>query len=235
MASRSRRRSTTAIAPTTRSARPNCRSSRRASNCARRAAGAAERVDLLHGRAARHGDSRPQRSNVQVLTEQLRQTRDRFNVGELTRTDVAQAELRSRRRRLKNSAPRRSWPIRSPNIASSSATSRRTCSPSRRSSSPCQDRQRGGGDLAIRAPADRRPVAPRASTPRRWRSRSRGRAAADRRRAGQRLTAMGSAVRFRATGSSTGQLTGTVNVPIYDGGATYSGIRAAKERSGSRN
>ena len=33
-------------------------------------------------------------SNVQVLTEQLKQTRDRFNVGEVTRTDVAQAELR---------------------------------------------------------------------------------------------------------------------------------------------
>ena len=33
-------------------------------------------------------------NNVQVLTEQLKQTRDRFNVGEVTRTDVAQAELR---------------------------------------------------------------------------------------------------------------------------------------------
>ena len=33
-----------------------------------------------------------QRSNVEVLKEQLRQTRDRFNVGEVTRTDVAQAE-----------------------------------------------------------------------------------------------------------------------------------------------
>ncbi len=33
-----------------------------------------------------------QRSNVRVLTETLRQTRDRFNVGEVTRTDVAQAE-----------------------------------------------------------------------------------------------------------------------------------------------
>ena len=28
-------------------------------------------------------------SNVEVLTEQLRQTKDRFNVGEVTRTDVA--------------------------------------------------------------------------------------------------------------------------------------------------
>ncbi|MGO4704198.1 TolC family outer membrane protein [Microvirga sp. 2MCAF38] len=35
-----------------------------------------------------------QRNNVDVLEEQLRQTRDRFNVGEVTRTDVAQAESR---------------------------------------------------------------------------------------------------------------------------------------------
>ncbi|MDJ1157021.1 TolC family outer membrane protein [Chelatococcus sp. SYSU_G07232] len=35
-----------------------------------------------------------QRNNVEVLQEQLRQTQDRFNVGEVTRTDVAQAEAR---------------------------------------------------------------------------------------------------------------------------------------------
>jgi len=35
-----------------------------------------------------------QQRNVEVLQEQLRQTRDRFNVGEVTRTDVAQAESR---------------------------------------------------------------------------------------------------------------------------------------------
>jgi outer membrane protein len=35
-----------------------------------------------------------QRNNVEVLEEQLRQTRDRFNVGEVTKTDVAQAESR---------------------------------------------------------------------------------------------------------------------------------------------
>ena len=33
-----------------------------------------------------------QKRNVEVLEEQLRQTRDRFNVGEVTRTDVAQSE-----------------------------------------------------------------------------------------------------------------------------------------------
>ncbi len=32
------------------------------------------------------------KSNVEVLKEQLRQTKDRFNVGEVTRTDVAQSE-----------------------------------------------------------------------------------------------------------------------------------------------
>src|SRR3712207_1734509 len=35
-----------------------------------------------------------QRNNVEVIEEQLRQTQDRFNVGEVTRTDVAQAESR---------------------------------------------------------------------------------------------------------------------------------------------
>lgn len=35
-----------------------------------------------------------QRQNLEALNEQLRATRDRFNVGELTRTDVAQAQAR---------------------------------------------------------------------------------------------------------------------------------------------
>jgi outer membrane protein len=35
-----------------------------------------------------------QRSNVEVLQEQLRQTQDRFQIGEVTRTDVAQSESR---------------------------------------------------------------------------------------------------------------------------------------------
>jgi outer membrane protein len=34
------------------------------------------------------------RNNIEVIEEQLRQVRDRFNVGEVTRTDVAQAENR---------------------------------------------------------------------------------------------------------------------------------------------
>ncbi len=57
-----------------------------------------------------------QRSNVRVLEAQLRQTRDRFNVGEITRTDVAQASpasrLASRRCRTPRAiSPRRARPI----------------------------------------------------------------------------------------------------------------------------
>ena len=54
-----------------------------------------ERGDRLHEPAARQSRILElQRSNVTVLEATLRQTRDRFNVGEVTRTDVAQAESR---------------------------------------------------------------------------------------------------------------------------------------------
>ena len=36
------------------------------------------------------------RNNIKVLQVQLQQTRDRFQVGEVTRTDVAQAEVLAR-------------------------------------------------------------------------------------------------------------------------------------------
>jgi len=58
----------------------------------------AEQTVLLNGATAYMNVLRDsaildlQRRNVEVLQEQLRQTRDRFNVGEVTRTDVAQAE-----------------------------------------------------------------------------------------------------------------------------------------------
>ena len=54
-----------------------------------------------------------QRRNVEVLQEQLRQTRDRFNVGEVTRTDVAQAESQPGRRPLAGAAaPKPITPLR---------------------------------------------------------------------------------------------------------------------------
>ena len=59
-----------------------------------------------------------QRSNVNVLEVTLRQTRDRFAAGEVTRTDVAQAESQPRRRQVAARAPRsRTISPRAPNIA----------------------------------------------------------------------------------------------------------------------
>jgi outer membrane protein len=49
---------------------------------------------------------RLRQTNVDVLTEQLRQTKDRFNVGEVTRTDVAQAEARRQTRSPSSMPPR---------------------------------------------------------------------------------------------------------------------------------
>jgi len=51
-------------------------------------AGATAYMDVLENTAILDLD----RNNVDVLKEQLRETRDRFTVGEVTRTDVAQAE-----------------------------------------------------------------------------------------------------------------------------------------------
>ena len=51
-------------------------------------AGVTAYMDVLRDTAILELD----RNNVQVLQEQLRETRDRFTVGEVTRTDVAQAE-----------------------------------------------------------------------------------------------------------------------------------------------
>src|ERR1035437_2099274 len=47
---------------------------------------------VLASRATLRVAEQTERRNVEVLQEQLKQTRDRFNVGEVTRTDVAQAE-----------------------------------------------------------------------------------------------------------------------------------------------
>jgi outer membrane protein len=69
-------------------------------SAAREALRVAEQTVLLNAATAYMDQIRDtallelQRRNVEVLQEQLRQTRDRFNVGEVTRTDVAQAESR---------------------------------------------------------------------------------------------------------------------------------------------
>ena len=100
---------------------------------------AAERRDGLYERAARYGHPRSAQNNVTVLEEQLRQTRDRFKVGEVTRTDVAQAEASARAGRGPMISPRRpTCRPASPIFARSSASSRRASSRRERSRLCCR-------------------------------------------------------------------------------------------------
>lgn len=59
-------------------------------------------MDVLRESAA----VRLQQNNVQILTEQLRQTRERFQYGQITPTDIAQAESRLAAGRAQESAAR---------------------------------------------------------------------------------------------------------------------------------
>ena len=92
-ASRSRRRCSTASRPPTRPAPRRARFPARAKRC-----GCSNRRVLLSAATIYMDYLRDsaivevQKSNVRVLEQTLKQTRDRFNVGEVTRTDVAQSE-----------------------------------------------------------------------------------------------------------------------------------------------
>ncbi len=82
-----------------------------------------------------------QKSNVRVLEQTLKQTRDRFNVGEVTRTDVAQSEaqLAAGNTQLLAAAGNADDDARRISAASS-ATSRRRWRRVRRSIAFCRER-----------------------------------------------------------------------------------------------
>ena len=54
---------------------------------------------------------RLRRNNLRVISEELRAARDRFEVGEVTRTDVSIAEARLAATRAQLAAPRAIWPV----------------------------------------------------------------------------------------------------------------------------
>ena len=174
------------------------------------------------------------RSNVQVLVEQLRQTRDRFNVGELTRTDVAQAESSlataqaqelGAETQLANSIagyrfyigddPKNLQPV-APltrplpkSVADAVAISQ--------SENPNIVAQLHNVDAALMAikvseAALLPSVQVQGAVSQQWDPLSYG--------SGYRVL--------------QGSVTGSVNVPIWDGGSSYAGIRAAKETLGQQ-
>ena len=172
------------------------------------------------------------KSNVEVLTEQLRQTRDRFNVGELTRTDVAQAESSlataqaqelTALTQLSNSiAEYRYYIGEEPrNLAPVAPLSRQL--PRNVNDAVLISQSENPNIVALLNGIDAAEMAikiqegallPTASVQgnvsQEWDPLSLG--------GGYRLL--------------TGSVIGNLNVPIFDGGATYASIRAAKEQLG---
>jgi outer membrane protein len=173
-----------------------------------------------------------QRRNVQVLQEQLKQTRDRFNVGEVTRTDVAQSESRlaaSQSQVLSAEA----------NLKASQAAYRRVV---------------GAEPVALRAamPVDRlSPRSQEGAVESGWRQHPTVVAAQYTVDAAQMAVKAAEGTlyptvtlesslqrRWDVQPGVTDQLTGTVlgrvAVPIYNGGSEYSIIRQNKETLGQR-
>jgi outer membrane protein len=173
-----------------------------------------------------------QRRNVEVLQEQLKQTRDRFNVGEVTRTDVAQSESRV-------AASQSQVLAAEANLKASQATYRRVVgvepvnlrpampvdrlSPASLEASVEQGRNQHPTVTAAQYTVDTATYAVKAAEGTLYPT-----------------VTLESAVQKRwdlAPGSFdqlTGTVLGRVNVPIYQGGTEYSIIRQSKETLGQR-
>jgi outer membrane protein len=172
------------------------------------------------------------RRNVEVLTEQLKQTRDRFNVGEVTRTDVAQAESRL-------AAGRSALLGAQSNYVTSQANYRRVIGVD-------------AGHLAPGTPVDRLspPTLPRAITEGETQSPSVLASAygvdiadlAVRISEGALYPNLGVTASankswdplFNVNKETAVSVIGTLTVPVYQGGGEYSAIRQSKETLGQQ-
>jgi outer membrane protein len=172
------------------------------------------------------------RRNVEVLTEQLKQTRDRFNVGEVTRTDVAQAESRL-------AAGRSSLLGAQSNYVTSQANYRRVIgvdpgrlapgtpvdrlSPSVLAKAIVQGQTHSPSVLAAMYGVDVAVLAVKISEGALY----------------PNLTLTASASQgqypaFEVVKETAASVLGTLTVPIYQGGAEYSAIRQSKETLGQQ-
>ena len=177
-----------------------------------------------------------QRSNVNVLEVTLRQTRDRFNVGEVTRTDVAQAESRL-------AAGRSQLPTAESNYVTSQAQYLQVIgvpAPARLAPATPVDRFSPRTLLG----ADRRAGAP--SIPTITTAMYNVDVAAHQVKIAEgalypTLSAVGNVQKSYGSTSSlavieqlSASLAAQLSVPIYQGGAEYAAIRQAKETLGQR-
>jgi len=172
------------------------------------------------------------RRNVEVLTEQLKQTRVRFNIGEVTRTDVAQAESRL-------AAGRSSLLGAQSNYVTSQANYRRVIgvdpgrlapgtpvdrlSPNVLAKAVAQGQTHSPSVLAAMYGIDVAVLAVKISEGALYPNLT--------------LTAsasQGSYPAFEVAKQTAAAVIGTLTVPIYQGGAEYSAIRQSKETLGQQ-
>ncbi len=175
-----------------------------------------------------------QRSNVEVLQEQLRQVRDRFNVGEVTRTDVAQSESRL-------AASRATMLTAESNYTTSRSTYRQVIGVE-------------PGTLAPASPVDR--LSPQTLSQSIAEARTRHPAVTvamfnidaavmqvkiaesslypTLNMVGSAQKGYGSATSLTTIESFAGSIAGQLTIPVYQGGTEYATIRQAKEILGQR-
>ncbi len=173
-----------------------------------------------------------QQNNVEVLDEQLRQVRDRFAVGEITRTDVAQSEARL-------AASRSQASLAEANLRSSIARFRQIVGVQPRQLAPGRPIDRlvpGTLDAAVRLALEENPAILSALH------------AADAAELqvkvveGELLPTLGvtgsASQRFDTQTSGderfNAQVVARLSVPLYEGGEVYARVRQAKEVAGQR-
>ena len=173
-----------------------------------------------------------QKNNVEVLDEQLRQTRDRFKVGEVTRTDVAQSEARQAQARSQAS-------VAEGNLRASIATYRQRVGVEPKKLSPAQPIEKllpKTIDLAVRISQSEHPAIIGSlhgvDSQQLQVKVVEGELAPS-------LTLSGSIGKRWESSSSDSELYNAsviarLTVPIYEGGQVYSRVREAKETLGER-
>jgi outer membrane protein len=177
------------------------------------------------------------RNNVDVLQEQLRQTRDRFTVGEVTRTDVAQAEA--------SLAGAQATALQAQStLQTSIANFRQTIGEQPKDLQPVKPFDRGLPKSITEAIAISQVEHPAIV------GSLHGVDAAELNvkviegalyptvgltgQVAQRFDVSGGGAAAIPNRSLTASLVGQINIPIYDGGATYASTRQAKEQLGQQ-
>ncbi len=175
-----------------------------------------------------------QRRNVEVLQEQLRQTRDRFNVGEVTRTDVAQSESRL-------AAGRSSMLTAESNYTTSRSTYRQVVGVEAGRLAPGMAVDRFAPRVLPQAVADGRGQHPSVTTATHnvdiallQVKVAEGALYPTLNLVGSATKNYGSTTSLTTIESFAGSIAGQLSVPIYQGGSEYATIRQAKETLGQR-